>query len=381
MKKLLMNWYLWLTIGTLAIIIGAILDYRVYSDHKFNSVMTSLQSQEMRGTNNYVSFVNSNAQINAASSSQSSQLTALQKDVSNVQQVVTSSCNNQASDITNANLDSKVKHLWLSGNQKKYIDNAKVVLSDLSPSIYSNAGMCKQGELTAAVDENLLQLLPGSVTVAQLKNNPDAPSAQQISSLKKYTTAKVADYKDLRENEPDVASFYGYMNSMYATLYDELEANQAGNTSLATQYASKLNQIDSSFSATYNKFSGDEQAYSKKIYNSAITAATADISLIDSQKNNSEITAKLDYSVPVFWILDAKIGLYSITSKNNANPHATDISQLVSALHDSYLTSLYNRGLLQKASYSSLGANDSGAELSVTFANGSMLTEKAPPTQ
>lgn len=381
MQKLMKNWYLWLIIGTLAVVIGAILDYRVYSNHKFDSVVSSLQSQEMRGTNNYVSFVNSNAQINTAGSSQSSQLAVLQKDVSNIQQVVTTSCNNQTSDITNTNLDSKVKYLWLSNGQKKYIDNAKIVLSDLSPSIYSDAGMCKQGELVAGVDENLLQLLPGTVTVAQLRNNPDAPSAGQIISLQKYTTAKVADYKDLRQNEPDVASFFVYMDSMYATLYDELESNQAGNTSQAAQYASKLNQIDSSFNAMYNKFSGDEQAYSKKIYNSAIAAATADISLIDAQKNNSGLTAKLDYSVPVFWILDAKIGLYSITAKNNANPHATNISQLVGVLHDSYLSSLYKRGLLQKASYSSLGTNDSGGELSVTFANGSTLIERDPPTQ
>src|SRR5439155_1029434 len=103
--------------------------------------------------------------------------------------------------------------------------------------------------------------------------------------------------------------------------------------------------------------------------------------LIDAQSNHSALAAKLDYSVPVFWMLDAKLGLYSETSKNLTNPHASNVQQLVSVLHDNDLTTLFNRSLLQKASYKSLGSNNSGVELSVTLANGNTLSEKQSPTQ
>lgn len=383
MKKLLRSWYLWLAIGVLAIATGTVLDYRVYSNHKFNAVVLSVQNQELQGTEDYVAMVNLNAEINTAGSSQSassSQLASLQKDANNIKQIVTNSCNSQASDITSRNLDDKVKHLWLNSRQKEYITNAKTVLNDLVPSLYSNGGMCKNGGLTLAVDENALQMFPGSVTVAQLNNNPDTPTAQQISSLQKYTTTSVIDATDLKRNEPAVAAFYTYLNSLYANLYNELKASEEGNTTEATQYAAKVAQLSSTYTATYNKFDSAAKAYNTAMSTSAITAAKAEISLIDTQVKDSALTIKLDYTVPVFWMIDAKLGAYNTASKNGTNPPAHSTVQLVSVLHDSDLTTLYNRGLLQKASYTSLGSNNSGGKLSVVLLSGKTLTEYNPPT-
>jgi len=383
-KKLLKSWPLWLGVGILAIAIGAGLDYRVYSGRKFNELVASIQAQELQATKNAVKVGKINTDINDSGSSADAspeRLSQLQKELSSYKQLVAASCSGRASELTSQKVASKVKHLWLSGSQSTYISNAKTVLDQLSQSIYSNNGICKTSPVILGVDENTIRLLPGLVTIQKLDSNPNAPTDQQMQTLQAYINASVANDAALQKNVPGAADFYGSAYALFADLYDELKAVQSGNLSEALRYEAKATTDSATFSSSSDKAEKDVAAYGNRFNSPAIQAAKSEIALIDAQKQDSRLTAKLDYGVPVFWMLDSKLGQYTNAHTDNPAPKASSIQQLVSVLHDKDLTALNNRKLLQKASYASTGKDNSGSNLSVTLADGYKLTDNTPPSQ
>jgi len=382
MRKLLKSWYLWSAVGLIAIIIGAGLDYRAYSVNKFNALVTSLQAQELAGTKKYITMSTLASNIGnggVTQSADSAQLAILQKEADQMKQVASGACGRQATDLTSANLDNSVKRAWLSSSQKQYISDSKNVLKILDSSADSSKGMCSAGTLLAAEAENFVQLLPGTIIVTHIQNDPEMPSSQEIDSLKKYTTASAIDRQILQKGDSAGAAYFSAENNLFANVYYYWKATEDGNTAAITTYGNKLNQLSVAFGPIQKKSEDAGKAIDAKLFDAAITASKAQIKLIDAQQSLPGTAAKLDYAVPVFWMLDGKIQLKADESKNQTNPHATSVAQLVSVMHDSDLTKLAKQNLLKNASYTSLGSDNSGMTLQVTLLDGTLLTEHEAP--
>lgn len=372
----------------LLLIAALVLGYKKYSTNKFNAFVDSLNAQKVQSEENYTNVANSintlGAHITLAENSlDSSSLKSsdLKNEVKKTQQYIDVACSKKNKDITSSNISSKVSHLWITSDQKKYIDDSKKALKSLEATDLSNTGACSDGRLVLDFYDSFVALLPGLIILGQLNTQNHAPTAQQMDQLKLYTTKSLLTNEgELQKALPQSVAAINTGNNLLADAYYALVAAQNGQSDDATKYSNEIDRLAKEFSNQGNGSDKEIKAHDDRVNGAGVNAAKQELALIDYQKNqNSSFSSRLAYSFPVFWLIDSKISLYS-DKNNDKYPAADSVKSLVSVLKDKDLNQVNSRNLLDSVTYTSLGRNYSGFELTTTLPGGKVLIEKLSPS-
>ena len=224
---------------------------------------------------------------------------------------------------------------------------------------FSSAGICSDGKLVIALYGNLVDLYPGLIVLDSVLQST-SPTAQQINSLNQYTTkTSLKDEGLLQQNMPGSVQFINTTNELLADVYYALNAQQNGQTDLAAKYSSDIDSLSKKEETDSNKTGKEITDFGVRANTNGVTLANQEIALINYQKNQeSNFADKLDYSVPVFWLVDSKTGLYG-AHHNDTYPVASNLDGLLVVLKDSDLNGLIPKGLLKDVTYTVLGKNHS----------------------
>jgi hypothetical protein len=370
-----------------AVIVAATLGYRQYSAYKFNQVVSDLNTKKVKGTENYIKMSDLLNSLSAYLSSADNSLNAstlqsseLSSKVTQTKNLVNSACNQKSKGITGDKLNRDTKYLWLSANQKRYINDSIKTFGSYEKTEFSNAGICSDGKLAVALYGNLADLYPGLIVLGQLNSQSTSPNTQQLNSLKQYTTrTSLKDEGLLQQNMPSSVQFINTTNELLADVYYALNAQQNGQTDLATKYSSDIDNLIKKDETDFKKADKEISNFEIKANTNGVALANQEKAVINYQKSqHSNFADKLDYSIPVFWLIDSKVGLYG-ANHNDVFPAASNLGGLLAALKDSDLNELKSRGLLKDATYTVLGKDRSGYSITVKLSNGKILVDKSLP--
>ncbi len=375
-----------IAIAVVAIVVAA-LGYKQYSSYRFNTIVDDLNEQKISGTEGYINVSNSINNLGAYLSSAGNSLTPstlqsseLKNKVAQTREYVDSACSKKEKDVTGDKLNTETSYLWLDTNQKRYIKDSKTALNKLEKTEFSNAGICSDGKLVLAFYENFADLYSGLIVAGQINSQSTPPTAQQLNSLKEYTTkTSFTDEGILQERLPSTVQFLNTTTNLLADLYYALNAQQNGQTDVINKYSSEIETLSKRSDTDFRGVDKEISGFDKETNTNGATLANQEIDLIDYQNHqDSNFVSKLDYSIPVFWIVDSKVGLFS-SQHNEAYPAANNLKDLLAILKDPSLNSLAHKGLLKNVTYTVLGKDHSGYSITARLSNGKILVDKSSP--
>jgi len=381
-KKLLFG----VLIVLLLVILGAggVFGYTYYQEQMatkaFSDLALQVKNQELDGARNYVKVAGMVYELtplmslDGTSGLNQNAATTLNKNAGLIDATASSSCKAQTDDVTAAYIDQKMKGLSLNAAQQRYISDIKQVVDNLNKSEYSNAGLCREGPVMAALIRNIAKLLPGLSLIMQISSG-STPTAAQMNTLKSFANASVIDQSTIQSLMPQAVEYLTDLNTMLGDLYYELAAVQAGDLKGALSYDSKISDLSNQLDADEKSADAEMTDVDKSANGAATKASQVEIAAIDYQVSHKTATSnmQLDYALPSFRIADAVIGNYE-DAHNNSYPYGSSIQNLADL--DSGLKRLQDAGHLKNLTYSSHGSDQSGFSLSAILADGTKLTEE-----
>jgi len=352
------------------------------TNQKFNALAADIKKQELDGLRQYAKVASITNDLGnmldlATSDNPPSDITQkLTSKVTTLKSSIDASCDAKSDDLTKSRINTRISGLKLSAAQKKYVSDIKEVLSGLEATGYSNVGMCTDGPALVSFADNFAKILPGLNALGEVSANP---TPTQLEKFKEYADVKLSDEASLKAKLPQTWQLLKDMQEMIKISYNILSAGTSGDFATILRYATQLDSLTTTLQTDLANFNAEVNGLDKAENSAATKASLAEIAAIEYQEshNVSNPNMQLDKSVPGFRIADASITDYD--DAHNHYPSGTSVNDIAGL--DDNMRKLKDKNILKNLTYTSLGSDNSGFNLSAKLSDGSSVSERVDASQ